>query len=73
MALGLSKYCRTSSLLEALNIGSIIELYYKFKFIGQLKNHWVAYSLYKEVMKSCDKKNKASFCIQLIEMESFLR
>ena len=75
MALGLSKYCRNSPLLEALNISSIIELYYKFKylFIGQLKNHWVAYSLYKEVMKSCDKKStKASFCVQMIEIESFL-
>lgn len=75
MALGLSKYCRTSPLLEALNISSIIELYYKFKylFIGQLKNHWVAFSLFKEVRQSYDSKNnKSSFYAQVSELESFL-
>ena len=77
MALGLSKFCLTTTLLEALNISPINELYYKFKylFIRQLKSHWVAYSLYSEVNKFDIKKsryNKFSFCAQIREMGSFI-
>ena len=73
MALNLSKYSKNTPLLEALNVRSLQELYFKFKFlfIDQLKKHWVALELFKQLSSSTKFKiAKESFISQLKELKS---
>lgn len=73
LALNLSKYSRTSPLLEAIFISPILELYYKFKylFLRQIAKIRVAYSIFTELKKRGTRRgSKESFLIQLKELES---
>ena len=73
MALGLPKFSKNTPLLEALNIRSLQELYFKFKFLfsEQIKKHWVALELFKQLNSSTKyKTSKESFLSQLKELKS---
>ena len=75
LALNLSRYSRTSPLLEAIHVSPILELYFKFKylFLGQVKKNCVAFSVYKEIKKRNKiRGSKESYLNQISELESIV-
>ena len=73
MALNLSKYARTSPLLEAIFVSPIVELYFKFKylFLKQIKRNEVVNSIFTELKKrDLKRSSNESFLTQLRELES---
>lgn len=76
MALGLSKYTRNRPLLEALNIESITQLYYKHKvlFYSQLKNNLLAYNIFQTLNTYYTNNGtpKTSYINQYIQCEKII-
>ena len=75
LALNLSKFVRTTPLLESIFVIPILELYFKFKylFLKQIPKNRVAHSIFTELSKRDPKRNsKESFITQLKELESIL-
>ena len=67
MTLNLSKFSRSTPLLEALRVSSIEQLYFKHKFLflSQLRKNWIPNTLF-EYLKSIKRtRNKLSYISQL--------
>lgn len=75
MAMNLSKFSRSRPLLEAMGVSSVLELYYKFKFLflGQIKMNQIAFSVFNELRRCKPKRGiRDSYIGQLEELTSVL-